>query len=75
MTRLERHYRKMNIGETVYVNIINGTEKEVEFLKSAIQKKDLQPVISELEKFRINDFSVFMNGSQIMPQMEYIKVK
>ena len=75
MTRLERHYRKMNIGETVYVNIINGTEKEVEFLKNAIREKDLQPVISELEKFRINDFSVFMNGSQIMSQMEYIKVK
>lgn len=75
MTRLERHYRKMNIGETVYVNIINGTEKEVDFLRSAIREKDLQPLISELEKYTVKDFSVFMDGSQIIPQMTYIKIK
>ena len=77
MTRLERYYRKMEIGEIVFINCINATLKEIDFLRSAIKEHKLEPVDSELRKFSIVESYIpdFLDGTSIMPQMYYRRIQ
>lgn len=77
MTRLEKHYQKMEIGEIVYLNCINATLKEIDFLRSSIKAHKLAPVASELQKYHIEEDYMpdFLEGTSIMPQMYYKKIQ
>ena len=76
MTRLEKHYQKMKTGEIVYLNCINATVKEIEFLRYAIRNHMLEPDRKHLDEIITPKFlDHYLSGEFIAPQMFYKRIK
>lgn len=78
MTRLERHVNNMTTGETVYINLINASVKEIDFLKASIKAGSVEPLKEELDKYLVANISnedreKYENGTFFIPQMIYRK--
>ena len=73
MRNFEQTINKMKPGETVYINSIGLTVKNIESLRNMIKSNVLIPVKSEVEAV-YKDVESVMNGDVIFPQMDYIKL-
>ena len=73
MRNFEQTINEMKPGETVYINSIGLTFKNIESLSNMIKSNVLIPVKSEVETV-YKDVESVMNGDVIFPQMNYIKL-
>ena len=78
MTRLERHINNMPTGETVYINLINASVKEIDFLRASIKEGKVEPLKEELDRYLVANISMedrekYENGTLFIPQMIYRK--
>lgn len=74
----ERQFRKkienLKIGETVYINAINLSINQIDYLRCAIHYGVLKPDLTELkQKIKPEYINEYYNGISICPQMTYIK--
>lgn len=75
MTRLEREVRKIAntyYQKEIYINAVNCTEKEIDFLRSAIQKDYLRVTPDIAKKVKRDAISDYISGKYIFPQQTYI---
>ena len=69
---LRKVVKKMNPGETLYINSICLTINAIEQLRRYIKQGVLLPDKAEAEQI-YNDISAVMSGKTILPQMTYIR--
>lgn len=61
-------------GEKIYINSINLSINQIDFLRTAIHNKVLTPDPDELKKAIKTEYhNEFISGCSICPQMTYIK--
>ena len=66
----------MKVGDIVYINAINLSNRDINTLKHLLWTGCLAPVQDEIRKV-VAPTSVgdFISGSRIFPQMDYIKLQ
>ena len=74
----ERQFRKkienLKIGETIYINAINLSINQIDYLRCAIRYGILRTDLDELkQKIKPEYIKEYWDGTKICPQMTYIK--